>query len=150
GTSSRGGGGRLRKPLLAVVVPQRLDQFAQVAGDDGVQLVQAQLDPVVGDPVLREVVGADLLAAVARADLRLPLLRPRVVELLLLPLVRAAAGDAHGPVEVLVLAALVLALPFQLVGGALFVPDADGALGFVDVLAARPAGAHLLPLDVLV
>src|SRR5205085_10737440 len=55
---------------------------------------------------------------------------------------------ADGPVIVLVLAALVLALDLQLLGGAALVPDADGALGLVDVLAARAAGPHALPLDV--
>ena len=44
------------------------DQLAKFAGDDGVELVQRQVDAVVGDAVLREVVGADALAAVAGAD----------------------------------------------------------------------------------
>ena len=66
----------------------------------------------------------------------------------LLPFEDPAAQDAHGPVVVLVLAALVLALDFHLVGGAFLVPDADGAFGLVDVLAARPAGAHPFPFDV--
>src|SRR5262245_48796793 len=48
------------------------------------------------------------------------------------------------------LAPFVLALDFHFLGRAAFVPDADGALGLVDVLAPRAAGAHSLPLDVLV
>src|SRR5262249_31096989 len=134
----------LAEALLLVEVLQRLNHFAQVAGDDGVEVVDRQVDAVVGDPGLREVVGADALAAVAGADLALARLGALAVELLLLALVQPAAQDAHGPVVVLVLAALVLALDLHLVGGALLVPDADGALGLVDVLAAGPAGAHAL------
>ena len=55
---------------------QGLDQLAQVAGDDGVELVERQVDAVVGDAVLREVVGADALAAVAGADQGAALLGP--------------------------------------------------------------------------
>src|SRR5205807_3602465 len=52
-------------------------------------------------------------------------------------------------VVVLVLAALILALDLHFVGRALLVPDADGTLGLVDVLPTGPAGAHLLPVNVL-
>ena len=46
---------------------QRIDDLAQlVAGDDARQLVERQVDAVVGDAALREIVGADALAAVAR------------------------------------------------------------------------------------
>src|SRR5207302_4813953 len=89
-------------------------------------------------------------AAVAGADERAALLGAFAVQRLPLPFVQSAAQDAHGPLKVLVLAALVLALDFQLLGRALLVPDADGAFGFVDVLSAGAAGAHALPFDVLV
>src|SRR5262249_45055710 len=55
-----------------------------------------------------------------------------------------------GAVVVLVLAALILTFDFQFLRCAFFVPDAHGAFGLVDVLSTRAAGAHLLPLDVLV
>ena len=67
---------RLSQALFLVEVAQRLDQFAQVAGDDGVELVQVQVDAVIGDAVLREIVGADAFAAVAGADQGAPLLGP--------------------------------------------------------------------------
>src|SRR4051794_31017818 len=51
--------------LLLVEVAQGANEFAKVAGDDGVKLVEVQVDAVVGDAVLREVVGADALAALA-------------------------------------------------------------------------------------
>src|SRR5262245_35115405 len=140
----------LPQALLLVEVLEGLDQLAEGAGDDGVEFVEVEVDAVVGDSVLREVVGADALAAVAGADEGAALLGALLVQPLLLPFVQPAAQDAHGPVVVLVLAALVLALHLHFVGGAALVPDADGALGLVDVLAAGAAGAHPLPLDVLV
>src|SRR5262245_21901173 len=122
--------------LLLVEVHQGPGQLVEVAGDDGVELVEVEVDAVVGDAVLREVVGADALAAVAGADLAAALLGALAVQRLLLPLVQPATQDAQGPVVVLVLAALVLALDLQLLRRAALVPDADGALGLVDVLAA--------------
>ena len=52
-------------------VVERVDQLVErVARHDLVELVEGQVDAVVGHPALREVVGADALGAVARADLR--------------------------------------------------------------------------------
>ena len=104
--------------------PSRPDDLLQVAGDNGVELVERQIDAMIGDAILREVVGADAFAAVAGADQRAALLGPFLVQRLLLAFVQPAAEDAHGPVVVLVLAAFVLALDFHLFGGALLVPDA--------------------------
>src|SRR5207237_1372324 len=106
-----------------------------------------QVDAVVGQPVLRKIIGADALAAVAGADHAFALLGPLLVQLLLLHLEEPRPQDAERPLVVLVLAALVLALHVQ--PGRL-VPDAYGAFGLVDVLAAGAAGPHPLPLDVLV
>ena len=50
--------------------PQVLDQVVDVAVQHRRDVAQVALDPVIGDPVLREVVGANLLAAFAGADLR--------------------------------------------------------------------------------
>src|SRR2546427_457192 len=138
---------RLFQPLLLVRVPQRLQQLRQVAVDDGIELIKRQVDAVIGEAVLREIVGADTFAAVARADLALALVGADFVKLLLLALEEPAAEDAHGPLEVFVLAALVLALDFHFLGGAALVPDADGAFGLVDVLAPGAAGPHPLPFD---
>src|SRR5262245_510885 len=60
----------LAQALLLVEVAQGSDHFLQLAGDDGIEPVQVQVDAVVGDAVLREVVGADPLAPVARTDQR--------------------------------------------------------------------------------
>src|SRR5205814_8540263 len=45
-------------------------ELVELAGEHGVEAVRRQLDPVVGDPVLGIVVGADLLGALTRSDLR--------------------------------------------------------------------------------
>src|SRR5687768_3111396 len=62
------GGFQLGELLGATCYLQRGDHVAQVAFHDGQQLVQGQVDAVVGEASLREVVGADAVAAVARAD----------------------------------------------------------------------------------
>ena len=57
--------GELPRPL---VEQQRLDDEVEVAGQHVGQPVHREPDPVVGDPALLEVVGADLLAAAAATD----------------------------------------------------------------------------------
>ncbi len=54
----------------AIRDPKRLGERRELAGEDRVERVRGVLDAVVGDAVLREVVRADLLGAIARADLR--------------------------------------------------------------------------------
>ena len=53
----------------ALVVQQRVDDEVEIAGEHVGQPVDREADPVIGDPVLFEVVGADLLAPAATADL---------------------------------------------------------------------------------
>ena len=48
---------------------QRLNQRVEVAVNEAGQIVERDFDAVVGDAVLREIVGADFFAAVAGADL---------------------------------------------------------------------------------
>src|SRR5947209_2191822 len=97
---------------------------------------------MIGESVLGKVVRANALAAVAGADHRLARIGPFAVQLRLLALVDQAAQAAHGPVVILVLAALVLALDFDLVRCPLLVPDADSAFRLVDMLSTRAAGTH--------
>ena len=47
---------------------ERSEQLAHVAIHDRGDLVQGQINPVIGDTALREVVGADAFGTVARAD----------------------------------------------------------------------------------
>ena len=76
---AHGAGGRPGGPSRAFSCRRdagRLRRLAQGGGDDGVELVERQVDAVVGDAVLREVVGADAVAAVAGADQRCGAARP--------------------------------------------------------------------------
>ena len=94
---------------------------------------------MIGDPVLWEIIGADFTGPVAGAYLAFPLGGNGGVLLLLLGLVQLGAENFHGPVLVVILAALVLALHHR-AGGQ--VGDADGGFRFVDVLAAGAGGAE--------
>ena len=111
-----------------------------------VEVVRGELDPVVGDPALGEVVGADLLRALARAHLGAALggdLRLLLRELLL---VEARAQDPHRLLAVLELGLLVLHRdddPGRLVG------DPHRRVGRVDRLAAGPGGAVDVHLEIV-
>src|SRR5512145_2811157 len=60
---------RHRRELLRLVLArERVEDLVEVAVHDRVDAVEREVDPVVGDAALREVVGADALAPVARAD----------------------------------------------------------------------------------
>ncbi len=89
---------------------------------------------MVGDPVLLEVVCADLLTAPAAADLRFALDGHRRLLLVLGELQQAGAQHQHRPGPVLQLAALVLHGNDQ---SRRLVSDAHGGVGGVDALAAR-------------
>ena len=128
-----------RCAAAAVVVEQGVDHRLQVAGQDVVELVERQVDAVIGQPVVGKVVGADALAAVAGADQRSPFVGPRCVLLLPLQFVEPRFQHAQGLGEILVLAFFILALHDQ----ARFVMrQPDGGGRFVDVLAAGAAGAE--------
>jgi hypothetical protein len=53
---------------------QGVDDGIQISIQDAFQAMERHADPVIRDPVLGEVVGADPLAPVPRAHLRPPLL----------------------------------------------------------------------------
>lgn len=55
--------------FLDVAVLEGGDEFGEVALDDLGEVVEGEVDAVIGDAILREVVGADALAAVAGTDL---------------------------------------------------------------------------------
>ena len=98
-----------------------------------VELVVGEADAVVGEAVLREVVGADLFAAVAGAYLLLAVLGLDLVDALSFDLVEAGAENAHGFFAVLDLRFFVLAGDDGLRRQ---VGDADRGVGGVDRLAA--------------
>ena len=59
-----------RQLIGLVFARQCIDEFTEIALHDFWQAIEGQGDAVVGDPALREVVGANALAAVAGADLQ--------------------------------------------------------------------------------
>ncbi len=118
---------------------QRADQFVEVAVHDHVDLVQRQIDPVVGHAALRKVVGADAVAAVARADQVAPrggFLRLRRAQLHVL---QTRRQHLHRLVLVAVLAAVVLAFDDD---AGRQVGQPHRRIGLVDVLAAGARGAE--------
>src|SRR6266705_2173166 len=72
------------------------NQLVEVPLHHPVELVEREVDAVVGDPVLFEVVGPDLLRAVAAPHHSAPLGADRLLLLGELHLVEARAQDAHG------------------------------------------------------
>src|SRR4051812_41610371 len=101
--------------------------------------MNGQPDAVIGHAVLREIVSADLLAAVAGTDLRLTLFRHRGGLPLLLDLVQTRSQHAHTFFAVLDLRLLVLAADDRTGWD---VRDADGRISRVDRLPARTGGAE--------
>ena len=99
------------------------------------RLCRSSADAMVGEPVLGEVVGPDLLRAVARADHAPADGGLFLVGLALLHLQQPGAQHGHRLGLVLVLALLVLDLDHQ---AARQVRDAHRGVGGVDALAARP------------
>ena len=123
----RRAGGRARRAAA-------LDDVVEVAGQHVGEPVDREADAVVGDPVLLEVVGADLLAAAATADLRAALGRRLGVALPLGQLEQPGAQHLHRPIAVLQLAALVLHRDHD---AGRDVRDAHRRVGGVDALPAR-------------
>src|SRR5690606_5917908 len=94
-----------------------------------------------------EVVGPDLFAALARADLGAALLRALRVDALLLEVEQARAQDGQRLGLVLELRLLVLTLHDE---ARRQMRDAHGRVRRVDALAARPARAHDVDAQILV
>src|SRR6266540_4142096 len=131
---------------LAVAGGELLDDPVEaLALEHAGEVADGQADAVVGDPVLGEVVGADALGAVQRADLRATL----GGELGLLvgdrPVQQAGAEHAQRLLPVLDLRLLVLHGDHD-AGGQ--VGDADRRVGGVDRLPARPGRAVHVDLEV--
>src|SRR4029079_14340583 len=111
----------------------------QVAVEYLVEVVGLVARAVVGDAVLREVVGADPLGPVDGPDLAAPGVAGGRVRLLLRLAEEPGAEDAQRLLLVLELALLVLAADHD-AGGQ--VGDAHGGVGGVDALATRAAASE--------
>src|SRR5690606_22016504 len=80
------------EPFSLVLGDQRRNDLVEPRPcQDLVQAVKGQVDPVVGDPTLREIIGSDALRPVARSDHRLARAGTRAGEPLPLHLVEAGA-----------------------------------------------------------
>src|SRR5688500_10833227 len=126
--------GRLReaRELLGLVLRrQRRGDLLEFAIHDAVDLVEGEVDAVVGHAALRKVVSADAIGSIAAADERLAgggLLRG-----LLLRALRLDSRGEHAPglLAVLVLAARILAFDHD---SGRKVREAYRRIGLVDVL----------------
>src|SRR5512135_1445801 len=79
----------LLQPFGLVVLDQVREQFSDVAVEHVREAVRGEIDAMVGDAVLREVVGADLLRPLAGPHLAAPVLGDRFLLLLHLDFVEA-------------------------------------------------------------
>ena len=143
---ARGHTGRDFELPSLVLGLERRGELVELAAQDAREVALGEPDAVVGHPVLREVVGADLLRARARADLRQPLRRLLGLLRRQLALEQPRAQHAHRPVAVLELRLLVLHRDDH--AGRL-VRDAHGRVGRVDRLPARARGAVDVDLQVV-
>ena len=155
--ASREPGVRPRRPAVAGAGTQRpsrldrvepggevgldagVDDRLQVAVEHLVEVVGLVAGAVVGDAVLREVVGADPLGAVDGADLAAARLARLGVGLVLGGGEQPGPQDAQRLLLVLQLALLVLAADHD---AGRDVGDPDGRVGGVDALAAGAAAAE--------
>src|SRR5687768_15800802 len=124
---------QLREPLRLVAGDQRIDDLVQLTVHDPVDLVEREVDAVVRHAPLREVVGADPLGAVARADLALALGGALGIGFRALHVVEARPQHLQRLGLVLVLRLLVLLLDDD---AGRQMRDAHGAVGRVDRLPA--------------
>src|SRR5262245_58119852 len=132
--------------LGLVVRAQRVDHVVDVSVDDRLQVVLGEPDPVIGQPILREVVGADLVGAIARLHLLAPRLALGSLLLLALDLEQLRAQDLHRLVLVLVLRLLVLAAHLE---PRRLVQDLHGRVSRIHRLTAWSARARHLDLEIL-
>src|SRR5579859_896519 len=146
-TQTLSDGFRLVLQLLRLIVGyQRVQNRLELAVHYIRELVQCQADAVIGHAVLREVVGADLLAAVAAANLRFALLGQRLLLLFHLHLIKTGAEHAHAFFTVLDLRLLVLAADNRI---GRQVCDAYGRVSRIYRLAARTRRTERIDAQVL-
>jgi len=99
----------LRQLCALVRGDQAVDDLVQIPAQNGIQLVQSQLDPVVCHPALGEIIGADLLGTVPGPHLALPGFRLRVMLLRQLQLLESGPKHLQCLVLILKLGLLILA-----------------------------------------
>src|SRR5438034_9500082 len=108
--------------------------------------MQGEPDAVVGHAVLGKIVGADLLAAVARSDLRLALLGDFAVLPLFFGVHDSGTEVSHCLVAIFKLRALVLTRDDD---SGRDVRDADGRVSCIDALSAGSRGTEGIDLQII-
>ena len=110
------------------------------------ELMQSEIDAMVGDAILREIVRADLFGAIARLDLAAAFGSEELVLLLLLHFVKPGAENAHGLGAILDLRFFVL---LRYDKAARNVRDTHGGVRGVHGLATRAGGTERVNSQVL-
>src|SRR5438552_1839694 len=124
--------------LRLMIGDERVDHLVEFAHHHSLELIKGEVDAVIGDPSLREIVGADAFRPVARADLRFSRLRPLFIRAATLQVVKPGPEYLHGARPVLVLR--LFRLHHHDAGGQM--GDSHRRIGGVDVLAAGTGSAH--------
>src|ERR1019366_1139919 len=138
---------RLLFHLLALVMgDQGIENGVHFALHHEIELMQRQADAVIAHAILREVVGADFLAAVAGAHHALALRAQGRLLLFEFQLVQTGTQHAFGLSAILDLRFLVLAGNHQARGQ---VGDAYRRIRGVDALPAGAGGTEGIDADVL-
>src|ERR1700733_11233329 len=134
------------QPFRFVMRHQGIDDRRELAFHCLIELMECQADAVIADAVLREIVSADFLGAVAGLDLAAALGGDQGVLLFLLLLVEAGAQDAHGLGAIFDLRFFVLLRDDQARRN---VRDAYGRISRVHGLPARAGGAKRVDAQIL-
>src|SRR5579859_449421 len=116
-----------------LVREQRVDDRVEAAVEDTLEVAGREPDAMIGEAILREIVRADLLAPVARSDLRTPRARGLFLLLSQLRFIEVGAQQLHSAFAVLELRSLLLARDDRACRSVRY---ANGRLSLVDVLAA--------------
>ena len=98
-----------RHQIGLVFVDERINQEIDLAFKDLIQLIEGQIDAVIGHSALRKIIGADPFRAVARADEATPVFRLGGLLAFALGGDEPGSKETHRPRAVLMLGALILA-----------------------------------------
>src|SRR5262249_7933293 len=109
------------------------------------ELVNGEANAVIGDTVLREIVGANFLATVSAPDHGFTFFRQCILLLLHLDFVQAGAQHAHGFLAILNLGLLVLAADHRVGWN---VGDTHGGVSRVDRLSAGAGGTERVDTNI--
>ena len=99
---------RCRKSHSLILCSQTVNDFIKIAVQYAVNLMQSQMDSVIGHSALTEIISSDFFRAVTGADLAPSKIRSLVVFFLLLQIIQSGAKDFQGFCPILQLGLLIL------------------------------------------